>query len=304
MRVGSRLAFVRASILSAFRKIWKWQTILPRQLLLSPLRLRFRKTDRIVDCSILPVNPSAVETVPARPSTRPPSSMTTATSRWFCVNRTGKVTPVLVSGRLSVATSRFANSGSLTVAAFANACIRNEYIGDIQPNVRHAPRAAGVSPPWSVTGRASRTKRIMFGERRPPQSSDPAAASVSPPWFWATPHRATLELLAERGCSRTTMHERSFTRAAGVSPPWFGNRTCNGDRFSRSDYVSTHARMVHHGWLTPAAPGARRRSLKNNDIRGAQTHVHKSGGRQPAVGVRSNCHRGDVSKASPNFTSG
>lgn len=92
MRVGNRLAFVRASILSAFRRIWKWQTILPRQLLLSPLRLRFRKTDRIVDCSILPVNPSAVETVQVRPSTRPPSSMTTATSRWFCGNHTGKAT--------------------------------------------------------------------------------------------------------------------------------------------------------------------------------------------------------------------
>jgi hypothetical protein len=27
--------------------------------------------------------------------------------------------------------------------------------------------------------------------------------------------------------------------AAGVSPPWFGNRTCNGDWFSRrgSDYI-------------------------------------------------------------------
>jgi hypothetical protein len=146
MRVGTRLAFVRASILSAFRRIWKWQTILPRQLLLSPLRLRFRKADRIVDCSILSVDPSAVETVPVRPSTRPQSSMTTATSRWFCGNRTGKATPVLVSGRLSVATT-LAKSGGLTVAAFANACIRNEHIGDIQPNVRRAPRAAGVSPP-------------------------------------------------------------------------------------------------------------------------------------------------------------
>jgi hypothetical protein len=80
----------------------------------------------------------------------------------------------------------------------------------------------------------------------------------------------------------------------------------------------THDRMVRHGWLTPAAPGAApgghtpivanmrprfarairftttagsRQPLllydaglrKNSDIRGAQTHVHESGGRQPAV---------------------
>ena len=81
---------------------------------------------------------------------------------------------------------------------------------------------------------------------------------------------------------------------------------------------TTHDRMVPHGWLTPAAPGAaldgRTRivanvwlcfawanrftatadlrqpllvhdasPLKNNDIRGAQTHISRSGGRQPAV---------------------
>jgi hypothetical protein len=44
-------------------------------------------------------------------------------------------------------------------------------------------------------------------------------------------------------------------------------------------------RYVCHGWPTPTAPGARRGSAKNGDIRGAKTHMHKSGGRQPAVGV-------------------
>jgi hypothetical protein len=78
--------------------------------------------------------------------------------------------------------------------------------------------------------------------------------------------------------------------------------------------LTTHDRIVHHGWLTRIAPGAalggRMRivanvrlrfarairftttaglrqpllvhdagSLKNNDIRGAQTHAHRSGGR-------------------------
>jgi hypothetical protein len=77
--------------------------------------------------------------------------------------------------------------------------------------------------------------------------------------------------------------------------------------------------MVPHGWLTPAALIARMRivanvrwrfarairftttagsrqpllvheagQLKNNDIRGAQTHVHESGGRQPAVVCKTN----------------
>jgi hypothetical protein len=93
------------------------------------------------------------------------------------------------------------------------------------------------------------------------------------------------------------IHERSFTRAAGVSPPWFGSRTGNGDRLSWSDFVHhsrscgtprlahascsrrrswwTHANrrkcaaslctgesFHSHGWLTPAAPGVRRRSAE------------------------------------------
>jgi hypothetical protein len=87
------------------------------------------------------------------------------------------------------------------------------------------------------------------------------------------------------------MHKRTSARAAVVSPPWYGNRTCNGDRFSRSDYVHharsdgvprladanrsrrrswwTHANrrkcaaplctgdsFHNHGWLTSAAPSA------------------------------------------------
>jgi hypothetical protein len=82
--------------------------------------------------------------------------------------------------------------------------------------------------------------------------------------------------------------------------------------------LTTHDRMVHHGWLTRIAPSAalggrtpivatvRLRfarairftatagsrqpllvydvgSLKNGDIRGAQTHAHRSGGREPTV---------------------
>jgi hypothetical protein len=43
-------------------------------------------------------------------------------------------------------------------------------------------------------------------------------------------------------------------------------------------------RYPHHGWLTPAAPGCKRRVFRAEcDICDAQTHTHKSGGRQPAV---------------------
>jgi len=65
-------------------------------------------------------------------------------------NRTGKAkhagTPVLVGDRLSVATT-LAKSGGLTVTAFANACMRNKHIGDVQPSAQCAPRTMGVSPP-------------------------------------------------------------------------------------------------------------------------------------------------------------
>jgi hypothetical protein len=48
-----------------------------------------------------------------------------------------------------------------------------------------------------------------------------------------------------------------------------------------------HRVQRYHGGLTPPAPGAVATTVrrKNDDIRGTQTHVHKSGGRQPAVGV-------------------
>jgi hypothetical protein len=76
-------------------------------------------------------------------------------------------------------------------------------------------------------------------------------------------------------------HIRS--RAAGVSPPWFVNGVCNCNatnfRVSRS-----HARSAPHGGLTPPALVLRCERLpKKNDFCDARSHVHKSGGRQPAV---------------------
>jgi hypothetical protein len=56
-----------------------------------------------------------------------------------------------------------------------------------------------------------------------------------------------------------------------------------GRRCAAIVVLPLQARYTNHGWLTPAAPDARRRCTEKNDIRGAQSHVPKSGGRQPAV---------------------
>jgi hypothetical protein len=53
------------------------------------------------------------------------------------------------------------------------------------------------------------------------------------------------------------------------------------------------ARLICHDWVTPAARDARRSFAVKSDIRDAQTHVHKSGGRQPAVGTSNAIGRAD-----------
>jgi hypothetical protein len=42
------------------------------------------------------------------------------------------------------------------------------------------------------------------------------------------------------------------TRAAGVSPPWFGNSAGNGDRFSRTDYITAQEFAPHIRLCTTA----------------------------------------------------
>jgi hypothetical protein len=103
------------------------------------------------------------------------------------------------------------------------------------------------------------------------------------------------------------VHKRPFTRAAGVSPP------CERNASAMARVFPGASTFAHHGGLTPPALGCMcgchcryalraneyasfptaglRQPLlvhgvgrpKNNDIPGAQTHVSKSGGRQPAV---------------------
>jgi hypothetical protein len=76
---------------------------------------------------------------------------------------------------------------------------------------------------------------------------------------------------------------------------------CARERAQHICVLHLRTRYVHHGWRTPSAPGlgctvpVRRRKRQprcapnfaaKSDIRAAQTHVHKSGGRQPAVVFR------------------
>jgi hypothetical protein len=144
---------------------------------------------------------------------------------------------------------------------------------------RTSAGAAGVSPPW-FGNRTRSTERLL-----PNEDAHMPRGAYAP--------RSCIGVRMTAGeIAICAMHKRTSARAAAVSPPWFGNRTCNGDRCSwsgshyihdaRSDgtprlaYASrpdcTHANrrkcaaplctgdsFHNHGWLTPAAPGVRRR---------------------------------------------
>jgi hypothetical protein len=89
------------------------------------------------------------------------------------------------------------------------------------------------------------------------------------------------------------MQKRTCTRAAGVNPPWvLGKRTCKSA--SAKSRVTAGGVLTNAGGFAVANPrGAYApRSWcsanvcqRKNDFRDARTQVHKSGGRQPAVGL-------------------
>ncbi len=158
-------------------------------------------------------------------------------------------------------------------------------------------RAAGVSPPWL----GKRTCQYASAKSRESVNgaiTNPGAVAVANPRGLTRPALGGPAVRTFAGETATcAIHERSFTRAATVSPPWIGSRTGNGDRFLWSDYVHQarsdgtprlayvsrswcrswwrHANrrkcavalctgdsFHNHGWLTPAALGARRRSAE------------------------------------------
>jgi hypothetical protein len=101
-------------------------------------------------------------------------------------------------------------------------------------------RAAGVSPPWLGKGTcqyaSAKSRESVNGA-----ITNPGAVAVANPRGAYAPRSCVGVRMSAGEIAIFAMHKRTSARAAVVSPPWYGNRTCNGDRFSWSDYVH-HAR--------------------------------------------------------------
>ncbi len=176
--------------------------------------------------------------------------------------------------------------------------------------------AAGVSPPWlgnvlAVMNAVCERERspITAGLRQPLliASRTPLQKCVSRRCNGCVHHGWLTAAAPGARCSFAAkvlfaMDKRTFTGAAGVSPPWLGNvlavmnAVCERERSpttagsrqplliaSRTPLQKCVSRRcngcVHHGWLTPAAPGAPRLIIAGNAIRTAHTQRHKTGGR-------------------------
>jgi hypothetical protein len=172
---------------------------------------------------------------------------------------------------------------------------------------RTSAAAATVSPPWlgkpTCQYASAKSRESVNGA-----ITNPGAVAVANPRGAYAPRSCVGVGMSAGEIAIFAMHKRTSAGAATVSPPWFGNRAGNGDRFSSSDYVHHVLSDGAPRLLTPAAPGAalggrtpivanmRLRfaranrftataglrqpllvreagPLKNNDIRGAQTHV-------------------------------
>jgi hypothetical protein len=147
--------------------------------------------------------------------------------------------------------ARFSNHGGLTPPALGSRCTVGEQMAIFATHERRFTRAAGVIPPWFGKG-----PRLQ--------------CTLTDAW-----RRTTAE-----------------SRAPGVSPPWVsGKRTCRNASAKSpgtAGGVLTNAggvAVANHGGLAPPALVATTRTvcLKNDDFCDSPTHIHKSGGRQPAV---------------------
>jgi hypothetical protein len=122
----------------------------------------------------------------------------------------------------------------------------------------------------SVTGRACRAERIMFGE----QTTESGAVAVSPPWVG---NGSRLQSRANN-VRRTPTAE---SRAVAVSPPWVGNGSrlqSGANNVRRTPTAESRAAGVSPPWV---GSGSRLQSGANNVRR--TDHRIRSGGRQPAV---------------------
>jgi hypothetical protein len=144
-------------------------------------------------------------------------------------------------------------------------------------------RAAGVSPPWVCTRWS-----VAHGVRQITcKHVSRTTGGLRPPLLFRL-RRPSGEIM-----TIFAMQKRTCTRAAGVNPPWvLGKRTCKSA--SAKSRVTAGGVLTNAGGFAVANPrGAYApRSWcsanvcqRKNDFRDARTHIHKSGGRQPAVGM-------------------
>jgi hypothetical protein len=111
----------------------------------------------------------------------------------------------------------------------------------------------------------------------------PRAAGVSPPWL-SEPNVVRPESRNVRRLANTE------SRAAGVSPPWcFGNAIATAaDFFGLNTFLHrTFGEYTYHERRRYApAPGCTVFRASCGEPIFPTAHLHKSGGREPAVGVR------------------
>jgi hypothetical protein len=101
------------------------------------------------------------------------------------------------------------------------------------------------------------------------------AAGVSPPWFAEPSAVPRKSRTVRRPCD-------AGPRAAGVSPPCFANRVCNCNTLDFHD-VGLHTGYIPREAYAPRSGCSANVCRRKNDFCDARTHIHKSGGRQPAV---------------------
>jgi hypothetical protein len=181
-------------------------------------------------------------------------------------------------------------------------------------------RAAGVSPPWQAKrdydGAASQTRKRTPSSTAivsPPWFSEPhlqverdefrrldRACGVHPTERLRPPARGCMRDISRAICVSDS--QRRMCPTGGLRQPLLVGNASAG-RMMRIPAASStvtslrtgarpahmriylRTRYVHHGGLTPPALVADTTSIrrKNDDSCDEQTHVHKSGGRQPAV---------------------
>jgi hypothetical protein len=125
------------------------------------------------------------------------------------------------------------------------------------------PRAGGVSPPWFCKPHVQR-KRLEFRVSGSHAECVPRAASTPAPGAVTTTVRRKKDDL----CDAQTHFHRSGDRQPTVGVSIVGA-----------------VAFVSHGWLTPAAPGARRSFAGKSSLAMRSRTRTKSGGRQPAVAL-------------------